>query len=84
MLYEVITLVLYLFASFLDLKGIEWIFGNLSQVAAIALIVIFQPEIRKIFERAVSVRRSETGDREDALSKIAADSLWTMSQQHLV
>jgi len=73
---------LYLIASFLNLKGIEWIFGNLSQVAAIALIVIFQPEIRKIFERAVSVRRAETGDREDALSKIAADSLWTMSQQH--
>jgi diadenylate cyclase len=73
---------LYLIASFLNLKGIEWIFGNLSQVAAIALIVIFQPEIRKIFERAVSVRRSETGDREDALSKIAADSLWTMSRQH--
>ena len=72
---------LYLIASFLNLKGIEWIFGNLSQVAAIALIVIFQPEIRKIFERAVSVRRSETGDREDALSKIAADSLWTMSRQ---
>ncbi|UCD77015.1 MAG: diadenylate cyclase [Desulfobacterales bacterium] len=73
---------LFLIASFLDLRGIEWIFGNLSQVAAIALIVIFQPEIRKIFERAVSVRRSETGDREDELSQIVADSLWKMSQQH--
>jgi diadenylate cyclase len=73
---------LFLIASFLDLRGIEWIFGNLSQVAAVALIVIFQPEIRKIFERAVSVRRSDTGDREDELSQIAAESLWKMSQQH--
>ena len=56
---------LFLIANFLDLRGLEWIFGNLSQVAVIALIVIFQPEIRKIFERAVSVRRSETGDREE-------------------
>ncbi len=52
---------LFLIASLLDLRGLEWIFGNLSQVAVIALIVIFQPEIRKIFERAVSVRRAETG-----------------------
>lgn len=73
---------LFLIANFLDLRGIEWIFGNLSQVAAIALIVIFQPEIRKIFERAVSVRRSEMGDREDELSQITAESLWKMAQQH--
>jgi len=72
---------LFLIASFLDLRGIEWIFGNVSQIAAIALIVIFQPEIRKIFERAVSVRRSETGDKEDELSRIVAESLWKMSQQ---
>ena len=72
---------LFLIANFLDLRGLEWIFGNLSQVAVIALIVIFQPEIRKIFERAVSVRRSETGDREDELSQIAAESLWKLAQQ---
>ena len=72
---------LVLIANFLDLRGIEWIFGNLSQVAAIGLIVIFQPEIRKIFERAVSVRRSDTGDKEDELSQIAAESLWKMAQQ---
>ena len=72
---------LFLIANFLDLRGLEWIFGNLSQVAVIALIVIFQPEIRKIFERAVSVRRADTGDREDELSQIAAESLWKLAQQ---
>ena len=54
-----IAMVVYLLASLLDLKGIEWLFGNLSQVAVIALIVIFQPELRKIFERTASVRRSK-------------------------
>ena len=46
----------YLLARLLDLRGIEWIFGNFSQVAVVALIVIFQPELRKLFERAASMR----------------------------
>jgi DNA integrity scanning protein DisA with diadenylate cyclase activity len=54
-----IAMALYLLASLLDLKGIEWIFGNVSQVAVIALIVIFQPELRKIFERAASPLRAQ-------------------------
>ena len=62
-----IAMVVYLLASLLDLKGIEWIFGNLSQVALIASIVIFQPELRKIFERAASVRRSKNVDSGEAL-----------------
>ncbi len=35
-------------ANLLDLEGIRWIYSNLSNIALIALIVIFQPEIRKI------------------------------------
>ena len=72
---------LFLVAKTLHLMGITWIFGNLSQVAAVALIVIFQPELRKIFERAVSMRRSEMGDREDEISRIVAEALWKLSQQ---
>jgi len=34
-----VAMVVYLLASVLDLKGIEWIFDNLSQVAVIALII---------------------------------------------
>ncbi len=72
---------LFLVARTLRLMGITWIFGNLTQVAAVALIVIFQPELRKFFERAVSMRRSESGDREDEISRIVAESLWKLSQQ---
>jgi len=72
---------LFLIANFLDLKGLEWIFGNFSQVAVIALVVIFQPELRKIFERAASVRRSEVRDAGVELSRMIVDSLTNLAAQ---
>jgi len=72
---------LFLIANFLDLKGLEWIFGNVSQVAVIALVVIFQPELRKIFERAASVRRSEIRDAGAELSHMIVDSLIKLAGQ---
>jgi uncharacterized protein (TIGR00159 family) len=76
-----VALLIYLVASLLDLQGIEWIFGNLSHVAAIGLIVIFQPELRKIFERAVSVRRSRMGDAGGELSRIIVDAVTKLAEQ---
>jgi len=72
---------LFLIANMLDLKGLEWIFGNFSQVAVIALVVIFQPELRKIFERAVSVRRSEIRDAGAELPRMIVDSLVKLAAQ---
>ena len=72
---------LFLIANILDLKGLEWIFGNFSQVAVIALVVIFQPELRKIFERAASVRRSEVRDTGVELSHMIVDSLIKLAAQ---
>lgn len=77
-----VAMLIFLIANLLDLKGLEWIFGNLSQVAVIALIVIFQPELRKIFERAASVRRSEIRDVGAELSHIIVDSLMKLAEQH--
>ena len=76
-----IAVALYLLASVLDLKGIEWIFGNLSQVAVIALIVIFQPELRKIFERAASMRRLKQIDAGQELIGVLVDALWNMAEK---
>jgi len=72
---------LFLIANLLDLKGLEWIFGNFSQVAVIALVVIFQPELRKIFERAASVRRFKIGDTGVELPHMIVDSLVKMAAQ---
>ena len=72
---------LFFIANVLDLKGLEWIFGNISQVAVIALVVIFQPELRKIFERAASVRRSEIRDAGPELSHMIVDTLIKLAEQ---
>ena len=71
---------IFLLARFLDLRGLEWIFGNFSQVAVVALIVIFQPELRKVFERAVSVRSARTRDPGDILSRLIAYTLFVLAK----
>lgn len=76
-----IALVVFAAANLLDLRGIEWIYSNLSQVALIALIVIFQPELRKIFERAASLRRSEIGKGASDLTFMVSDAVFTLAQQ---
>ena len=53
----VIALFIYLLARIFGLTGISWIFDTLSSIALIALIIIFQPEIRKIFEKTASTLR---------------------------
>lgn len=72
---------LFLAASFLDLKGVEWIYSNVSHVAVIALIVIFQPELRKIFERAASVRRAEKAGQGEKLSQVVAETVLRLAKQ---
>jgi DNA integrity scanning protein DisA with diadenylate cyclase activity len=76
-----VAMLVYLSANFLDLKGLEWIFGNVSHVAVIALIIIFQPELRKIFEQAASVRRSRIRDAGGELAHLIVDSLTKLSAQ---
>lgn len=72
---------LFIASSFLDLKGIEWIYSNLSHVAVIALIVIFQPELRKIFERAASMGPSERFGQSEGLSRLLAESAERLARQ---
>ncbi len=68
-------------ANLLDLEGIEWIFQNLSHVAVIALIVIFQPELRKLLEKVVSLQKKKPVAGEDDLVQIVALSLWQLAKQ---
>jgi diadenylate cyclase len=71
----------FLMARLLDLRTVEWVYGNFSQVAVIALVVIFQPELRKLFERAVSMRSARTRDPGDVLSRLIAYTLFTLASQ---
>jgi uncharacterized protein (TIGR00159 family) len=76
-----LAMAIFLVANYLDLNGIKWIYSNLSNVILIAFIVIFQPELRKIFEQAVSLQRRVAHDPSKALSQMIAEGLWNMAQQ---
>jgi len=81
MLGILLAIIIFLVASLLDLQGITWIYRNVSHVALIAVIVIFQPELRKIFERATFLRRTKTLDQADQLVGQIAASLWKLAEQ---
>ena len=76
-----IAVSLFLTARFLGLKGIDWIFSNFSHVALLGLIIIFQPEIRKIFERAASFRRQELGEEGFELASQLSEVVLSLGQQ---
>lgn len=68
-------------ASVLDLKGIEWIFSNLASVALLGLIIVFQPEIRRILERTASLRGAEVRTGEEELANLLAEASWALAGQ---
>ena len=72
---------IFIVARMLDLKGIGWIYSNLSQILLLALIIIFQPELRKIFERAASIKRREIGREAPKLSSVISDAVFALAQQ---
>ena len=45
-----ICLVLYAIAVLLDLTGVQYIMSAVFQIGALAIIIIFQPEIRDLLE----------------------------------
>ena len=76
-----VAMAIFLVANFLELNGIKWIYSNLSNVILIAFIVIFQPELRKIFEQAVPLHHRENSDPGKDLIEMIAEGLWQMAEQ---
>lgn len=75
-----VAMSVFLLAKLLDLNGIKWIYSNLSNVILVAFIVIFQPELRKIFEQAVSLGRGKFNDPGNELVQMIADGLFSMAE----
>ncbi|HCY85015.1 MAG TPA: hypothetical protein DHV36_07765, partial [Desulfobacteraceae bacterium] len=69
----------FVVASLLDLKGVEWVYRNVSHVAVLSLIILFQPELRKVFERAASIRKGKGEPRDPRFFKMVAESLVRMA-----
>lgn len=68
-------------ASLIGLRGVEWIFSNFSQVALIAFLVIFQPEMRKFLERTTSLLRGQFRDDSANLASLVADVLFALAKR---
>ena len=77
-----LAIAVFIMASLLDLTGVKWIYSNVSHVAVIAIIVIFQPELRKMLERAVSLRRTEVGEARVDVSDVVGEALFKLAEQN--
>ncbi|MEW5726114.1 MAG: diadenylate cyclase, partial [Thermodesulfobacteriota bacterium] len=71
----------FVLAHFLNLRGIRWAYSNLSQVAVLGLIVLFQPEIRKVLERAASLKRSHPAEEQPGLADLLAQASFSLARQ---
>ena len=76
-----LALLIFILANALNLTGIEWIYQNVSHVAVLGLIVIFQPELRKVLEKAVSVSPHRLKDLDTALQTLIAESLAKLAEE---
>lgn len=76
-----LLLVLWLFASFLQMDVILWIFYNTIGVGITAIIIVFQPEIRRALEQlgqqsfAPSLRLFSEGKEEERFSERTVEEL---------
>jgi len=75
------ALVVFILANALNLKGIEWVYHNVSNVAVLGLIIIFQPELRKVLEKAVSVPPHRLKDQDIALQSLIGETLMKLAQE---
>ena len=76
-----IAAIFFMVARVLELRGIEWIYSNVSQVLLLGLIIIFQPEIRKIFERAASIRPKEAVKEGTKIATTVGDAVLALVQK---
>jgi DNA integrity scanning protein DisA with diadenylate cyclase activity len=76
-----IAIGMYLAAFWAELEGIIWIYENLSQVTVIGFIVLFQPEIRKLFEVLVTSGRRRVKKPDSGLSSFIAEAVDTLARQ---
>jgi len=76
-----LAFLVFILASALNLRGIEWVYQNVSHVAVLGLIVIFQPELRKILEKTVSVSPTRFKDQDTLLQSLIAESLIKLANE---
>ena len=73
------AIMIFVIASLLELEGMSWVYSNLSQVAVLGIIIIFQPELRKVFERTVSLKRNRNSHKGSELSMLISNAVLTIN-----
>ncbi|MGB3647308.1 MAG: hypothetical protein WA992_02090, partial [Desulfobulbales bacterium] len=68
-------------ATLLELQGVEWLFTNLSQVAVIALLIIFQPEVRRFLEHSIVFGRNNANGESESLAALLDEALFDLSSR---
>lgn len=74
-----IAVIILLLANILELTGVCWIYTNLSNVALIGIVIVFQPEIRKMFERIVSLKGARLIGKGKEPSCLIAEAAFAMA-----
>jgi len=76
------AIIVYIVARIFNFSGIIWLFSNVSNIALIALIIIFQPEIRKIFEKAATTLRMNGMVREEENpANLIVDAVYELAEK---
>ncbi len=71
-----IAFAIFVIARIFEFSTVIWIYSNLSGVSLIALIIIFQPEIRKTFEKTASTFRFKNRQKEEKkLSRLIVNAV---------
>lgn len=74
-----LAVIILMVAHILELTGVRWIYSNFSNIALVGLIVVFQPEIRKMFERVASLRGSRFTGNKTELALLVAEAVFAMA-----
>jgi diadenylate cyclase len=74
-----VALMIFIVANALNLRGIEWVYHNVSNVALLGLIIIFQPELRKILEKAVLMPSRRIKPLNKTLQFVIGESLMKLA-----
>jgi len=77
----IVAMLGYGLATLLRLRGIEWIFSNLSQVTLIGLIILFQPEIRRVLEKTIHLQRRQSRTGMEILPGLLDDLLFSLAER---
>ncbi|EKD27684.1 MAG: hypothetical protein ACD_79C00635G0003 [uncultured bacterium] len=79
----VILLIIYVIAKYLELTTITLLLGQIFGVAVIAVVVIFQPEIRRAFASIGRTHFSSHHDSDSSFSENLSQTIAVLSEKYI-